>query len=186
MKYENAAKFKFVLEPRYFYFGWSKTPVIQGRPAVLKALVKARSFLPKGYNFKLWDLQRPLSVQLAMMASFTRRFRSQNPKMSKKEIYEMVRKFAAKPAKVVVRPDTHRNGGAVDLTIIDKNGEELYMGTDHDDLTGKAATDYFEKMKNPSAAAREAKKNRRLLRKVMLAAGFENYAPEWWHWSYDK
>jgi D-alanyl-D-alanine dipeptidase len=186
MKYENAAKYRFILEPRYFYFGWSKTPVIRGRPSVLSALVKARRLLPKGYNFKLWDLQRPLSVQLAMMASFARRFRSQHPNLSQKELYALVRKFAAKPAKIVTRPDTHRNGGAVDLTIVDPAGDELYMGTDHDDLTQKAATDYFEKLKHPDALAREAKKNRRLLSKVMLAAGFENYAREWWHWSYDK
>ena len=57
------------------------------------------------------------------------------------------------------------------------------MGTDHDDLTARAALDYFEKGRAKSVLDREAQKNRCLLARVMKKAGFENYAPEWWHWS---
>ena len=96
----------------------------------------------------------------------------------------MVFRFGARPIKTVTRLDTHRNGGSFDLTIISKQGDELYMGTDHDDLTEKAATDYFEKKKNMHAPEREARKNRKLLARVMRRAGFLNYASEWWHWSY--
>jgi D-alanyl-D-alanine dipeptidase len=86
----------------------------------------------------------------------------------------------------ITRLDTHRNGGSFDLTIVDKNGNELYMGTDHDDLTEKAITDFFETKKNLTLIEKEAKKNRRLLKRVLNEVGFKNYAAEWWHWSFDK
>ncbi len=186
MKFENADKYRFVLEPRYYYFGWAKSPLILGRPSVLKALDKARKSLPAGYNFKIWDLQRPRAVQLAMISSFRRRFRNEYPKATPSQIEKMVFTFAAKPLLKVIRPDTHRNGGAVDLTILNPAGEELFMGTDHDDLTPKAATNYFCNIKKPNALAALACKNRKLLINVLTKAGFENYAPEWWHWSYNK
>jgi zinc D-Ala-D-Ala dipeptidase len=147
--------------------------------------VRAQQNLPRGLRFKVWDMQRPLYVQLNMIESFRRRLKVAYPRAAKSKIDKMVDLFAAKPLpdKKIVRPDCHRNGGAVDLTLIDKRGNELYMGTDHDDLTPKAATDFFEKIKRPNAFELEARNNRRILNKAMLKAGWENYAPEWWHWS---
>ncbi len=186
MKFEDAKKYKFVLEPRYYYFGWTKQADIVGRPSFLKALAHARTFLPKGYNFKIWDLQRPLAVQIAMIKSFERRFKSQHPLWSTKKMTNMIYKYAAKPLpdKAVTRLDCHRNGGAVDITIVDKQGNELFMGTDHDDLTVKASSDYYELINFPTAIEREARNNRRLLRKVLEKNGFENIKSEWWHWSH--
>jgi D-alanyl-D-alanine dipeptidase len=186
MKLVDVKNFKFLAEPRYHFFGWAKSGKVLGQVSAVKALVKARKFLPKGYNFKIWDAQRPRAVQIAMINSFRRRFKITHPKLTVKKREELVFKFAAKPLKKVIKTDTHRRGGAFDLTIVDKNGNELYMGTDHDELTKKAAADYFEKKKKLTAAEKEAKKNRRLLKKAMLSAGFENYAPEWWHWSWKK
>lgn len=186
MRFIEVKKYKFVTEPRYYFYGWSKSPKVVVRPSALKALVKARKFLPKGFNFKIWDAQRPLSVQIAMLDSFRRRFRAQYLTLSKKQLGELVYKFGARPVRRVVRLDTHRNGGSFDLTIIDRHGTGLSMGTDHDDLTSVAATDFFEKKTRLTPREAEARKNRRLLKRVMVKAGFTNYAPEWWHWSYDK
>lgn len=198
MKFVDLAKHKFVIEPRYYFYGWSKSKKIMGQKKLTEALVRAREFLPAGYNFKIWDCERPLAVQLKMIENIRRRFCAKYPRKSKKEIEKLVFIFAAKPKLRVTRPDCHRNGGAVDLTIVDKHVRELYMGTDHDDLTARAALDYFEKLAPtgtptvPSGGAsgeaasvldREAQKNRRLLKKVLTRVGFENYAPEWWHWS---
>lgn len=71
----------------------------------------------------------------------------------------------------------------MDLTLVNAEGDELYMGTDHDDLTARAASDYFEYLASPSRLDREVRTNRRLLRSVMLAAAFMPYRYEWWHWS---
>ena len=186
IKLTDLARYKFVIDPRYYFCGWAKSPKILGRQATVRALVKARSYLPRGYNFKIWDGQRPYEVQLAMMSSIRRRIRLTHPGLSKKECEKMVLKFGGSVTKRMKRPDTHQNGGSFDLTLVDNRGNEMYMGTDHDDLTEKAATDYFEKKMKLSLFEKEAKKNRRLLKRIMEKAEFINYAPEWWHWSYEK
>lgn len=188
MKLINLAKYRFILEPRYYFYGWSKSPKILGRPSAVKALIKARSFLPKGYNFKIWDGKRSLKIQIAMLDSMWRRLRVMHPRFSHKKREELLFMFGGRrmPPKRIKELDTHRNAGAFDLTIVDQNGDELYMGTDHDDLTEKAALNYFEKRKQLMPLEKTAKKNRRLLKKVMTKAGFKIYEPEWWHWGFDK
>lgn len=186
MTFVKLAKYGFLLEPRYYFYGWSTSPDILARKSLADALVRARKLLPKGYNFKVWDCQRDRSVQLKMIDSFRRIFTFRNPNLKGTALQKAIDGFAAKPKRIVTRLDCHRNGGAVDLTIVDQNGEELWMGTDHDNLTEKAATDYFEKKKKLSVLDKEALKNRRLLKRVLLKAKFENIAWEWWHWSYDE
>jgi zinc D-Ala-D-Ala dipeptidase len=175
----------FVVEPRYYFNLWTRERRVLGRASAVKALFRAQKHLPKGFKFKVWDMQRPLYVQLKMIESFRRRLRIMYPHLTQSQLNKLITKFAAKPLpdKQVTRPDCHRNGGAVDLTIIDRHGRELYMGTDHDDLTDRAATDYFQMMDRPNMMDLAARKNRRLLIRVMKKAGWENYAPEWWHWS---
>ncbi|OGY92816.1 MAG: hypothetical protein A3B31_02930 [Candidatus Komeilibacteria bacterium RIFCSPLOWO2_01_FULL_53_11] len=184
MNYIDLAQHNLVIEPRYYCYGWSRSKKIVARPSLARALMRAKKFLPAGYTFKIWDCRRPRSVQLLMLASFRRRLKIMHPGLSSAELAKIVRRFGARPLKRVTRPDTHRNGGAVDLTIIDRSGRELYMGTDHDDLTDRAATDYFESKKKLSTLGREARKNRRLLKRVLTRAGLKNYAAEWWHWYY--
>lgn len=188
MKFVDVKKYKFIAEPRYYFYGWSKSPKILGRESVVKALAEAKNFLPKGYNFKIWDCQRSRKVQIEMLDSFRRRLRLMHPEMPVKKIVKLVKLFGGPmPPPVKVKSlDSHRNGGSFDLTIIDQQGNELYMGTDHDNLTPKAATAYFEKKKQLNLLEREAKKNRRTLKTAMTKAGFKNYAPEWWHWSFDR
>lgn len=121
-----------------------------------------------------------------MLNSFRKRLKLSHSQYSKKKIDELIWTFGAKPVKKVERLDVHRNGGSVDLIIINRQGDELYMGTEFDDLTEKAKTDFFEKKNNLTALEKESLKNRRLLIKTMGKTGFINYAPKWWHWSYEK
>jgi len=186
IRFVDVKKCGFVTEPRYYFYGWSKTPKIIGRESVVKALVRAKKLLPKGYNFKVWDCKRSYGIQELMIASFWKRLRLLYQSLSVKERKKLLLKFSGGLVNKVKRLDTHRNGGSFDLTVVDQQGAELYMGTDHDDLTEKAATDYFENKSQLSLSEKEAKKNRRLLKRVMGKAGFINYAAEWWHWSYDK
>jgi len=157
-----------------------------GRLSAVKALVRARKILPKGHNFKIWDCKRPYKVQELMMESFWKRLKLLYPNLTERERKKLLIKFSGGLLKKVDRLDTHRKGGSFDLTIIDKQGIELYMGTEHDDLTERAATNYYEKKSLSGLLSKEARKNRRLLKRVMKKAGFINYAAEWWHWSYNK
>lgn len=186
IKFVDVKKYGFITEPRYYFWGWSNFSKILARDSAVKALVKAKRFLPKGHNFKIWDVKRTYNIQAEMIKSFRRRLKLLHPKLSKAKLEKLVFKFSGGLGKSVKRLDTHRKGGSFDLTIIDKKCNELYMGTDHDDLTKKAATDYYENKLQLNSLEKQAKKNRRLLKRVMKKAGFVNYAAEWWHWSYDK
>jgi zinc D-Ala-D-Ala dipeptidase len=75
----------------------------------------------------------------------------------------------------------HTTGGAVDLTLMDKNGEPIEMGTEVNASPLKSDYATYTAAKNIS---KWAKKNRALLSEVMIEAGFVNYPTEWWHWSY--
>ncbi len=69
----------------------------------------------------------------------------------------------------------HCRGVAVDLTLTDKRGNDLYMGTGFDDFTAHshhANTDI----------SITAQQNRYLLLGIMTAAGWDNYRNEWWHY----
>jgi len=187
-KFVDVKKYGFVVEPRYFFYGWAKSPKILARKSLGKALIKAKKFLPKAWNFKIWDCQRPRQVNELMIKNFWKRIKYAHPKLSSKEIKKLVVRFGGSVPSPKIETEIwiHRNGGAVDLTIINKQGEELYMGTDFDNLTKKAAIDYFEKKKNLSILEREARKNRRILVRAMKKAGFGGYKYEWWHWWFDK
>ncbi len=73
----------------------------------------------------------------------------------------------------------HSRGLAVDLTIVDENGDELDMGTPFD-FFGKEAHQDF---KGHSA---EINKNRALLKSTMEKYGFKSIRTEWWHYSYQS
>jgi len=179
-------KYGFIVEPRYFFYGWKKSPQILTRESVAQQLKKAKKLLPRGYNFKIWDSQRTRETQILMLQSFYKRIKVNHSTWTSKKIWQEVFKFGAKPVKVVKLLGTHRLGGSLDMTIVDQNGEELYLGTDMDDLTGKAALDYYEKKKKLAGPEKIAKKNRRLLKNIMIKSGFRFVPHEWWHWSYDK
>ncbi|MBK8621429.1 MAG: M15 family metallopeptidase [Saprospiraceae bacterium] len=71
----------------------------------------------------------------------------------------------------------HSRGMAVDLTIVDKSGKELDMGTPFDYFGKEAHTDYIE-------LPDQVLKNRQLLKKIMEIHGFKGIRTEWWHYSY--
>lgn len=77
----------------------------------------------------------------------------------------------------VAHPDKgsrHNRGTTVDVTLVDKQGKELFMPTDFDDFTQKAHRNYTK-------LALEQSKNRALLEQVMAKHGFIGLPTEWWH-----
>lgn len=182
----DCAKYGFSIEPRYFFYGWSSSSRIMAQRGLVQALIRAKKSLPRGYNFKLWDCLRPRAVQLKMLGSFRWRIKFLYPNASAAERTKILFTFGARPLIHVTRPDTHRNGGAIDLTIVNADGDDLYMGTDHDDLTERANTDFFETKKTLTPLEKKAQKNRRLLIRSLTRGGLKNYPREWWHWYYEK
>lgn len=125
------------------------------RYKTLKALLVAQAKLKsKGYRFKLFDCYRPLSVQQKMWALVS------DPA------------YVADPAK----GSMHNRGGAVDLTLVDKSGNELDFGTPFDFFGEQASHSYTELPK-------DVLKNRTYLKKVMTESGFTLFPSEWWHYN---
>lgn len=123
-------------------------------------LVKAHNiFKEKGYRIKVWDAYRPLYFQ--------RKFYEVFP------YNNYVAKPPEKPITSGFRP-RHNNGMAVDVTLVDKDGNELEMPSDFDDFTEKARFSSKDMTK-------EARKNVDLLHEVMRSVGFVSHDEEWWH-----
>lgn len=126
------------------------------RPEAAKALIKAHKALQKkGYGLKMFDCYRPRPYQQRLWDKVP------NPD------------YVTPPAK----GSMHSRGAAVDLTVVDKQGKELDMGTPYDFFGKEAHTD------NTNLPAKVLT-NRRLLREALEDVGFKGIRTEWWHFSY--
>ncbi|HEY9800489.1 MAG TPA: M15 family metallopeptidase [Leptolyngbyaceae cyanobacterium] len=123
------------------------------RGEVAEKLSQVQQDLEKqGLGLKVYDCYRPLSVQKLMW-----------------QVRE-ARPYVANPA----RGSKHNRGAAVDITLVDRNGQELEMPTEFDNFTRRASITY-------AGASTEAKKNRALLGSAMKRRGFIPLSKEWWH-----
>ncbi|MDP0563107.1 MAG: D-alanyl-D-alanine dipeptidase [Candidatus Endonucleobacter sp. (ex Gigantidas childressi)] len=109
---------------------------------------------PLGLKVKIWDAYRPMAAQRQLFAH------TPNPS------------YVSDPETGV---NSHCRGIALDLTLIDKYGNELPMGTSFDDFRPLAHH-------GNSQISAEAQRNRLLLAGVMAIAGFEPVDSEWWHY----
>lgn len=127
------------------------------RYEVLKDLLKAQTdFKLAGYKIKIFDCYRPLSVQKLMW--------------EKVPVVGLV----ANPA----TGSRHNRGSAIDISLTDLQGNEIDMGTEHDDLSKKSRTFY-------QGFPDSIFQNRMLLRTVMEKHHFKGINSEWWHFSHD-
>ncbi len=125
------------------------------RLKTVKAIVKANAvFMKKGYKIKFFDCYRPLDIQKKMWKIVS------NPS------------YVADPSKGSI----HNRGGAVDIALVDSNGNELDMGTSFDHFGIEASHNYAQ-------LSKKIKANRKLLKKVMTQNGFNSFDSEWWHYN---
>jgi len=126
------------------------------RPDAAKALVNVAADLKKeGYGIVLFDCYRPRPVQ--------------------QKLWDIM------PNAAYVTPpergSMHNRGKAVDLSITDKKGNQLDMGTPYDFFGRPAHVDYRDHPK-------EILERRDLLKAIMEKNGFSGIRTEWWHFSY--
>ena len=148
------------------------------RPHFAKKIVEAQRLLRErhpNYSLLIYDAARPLSVQ----------------KRKRKAVEGTpLTAYVADGA----RGGRHNYGVAVDLTIIDSNGQILDMGAPFDHFGREAwiGTDknttlasykaYIEWQRKEGIISDEAARNRTLLLEIMDAVGLRPYAKEWWHY----
>ncbi len=73
------------------------------------------------------------------------------------------------------RGSPHSRGAALDLTLVDGNGDELEMGTAFDAFTPRSHH-------ADTSVSLEAQRNRLILLGLMTASGWDFYKNEWWHY----
>ena len=73
------------------------------------------------------------------------------------------------------RGSPHSRGIAIDLTLVDRDGEVLNMGTEFDDFTPLSHHGNLH-------VGIEIQRNRALLLGIMTSAGWDFYRNEWWHY----
>ncbi|MDD7019228.1 MAG: M15 family metallopeptidase [Hornefia butyriciproducens] len=157
------------------------------RREVHEMLQNAAAKLPEGYRFRIWDTWRPFALQEELFVSYSakiiKEFHLED--MSEEEQHSFIGKFVANPIPDRTLPPAHTTGGAVDLTLVGPDGEELEMGCGFDAFTDKTRAAFFETEEAAGLPDAELiRDNRRLLYHLMLEAGFTNLPSEWWHFEY--
>jgi len=103
--------------------------------------------------------------------------RDWNDTLKKSEFYPNVKKRNLFKSGYIASRSGHSRGSTVDLTIINgETGEPLDMGSPFDFFGEQSWLSYSE-------ISEEQKKNRQLLKTVMLKHGFRHYPKEWWHFT---
>jgi len=145
------------------------------RESVYSMLDKASSMLPAGYRFLIKEGYRPASIQQDSFNRIVERYKVNFPWMKSDELMKTVSEFVA-PLNVAGHP----TGGAIDVTLT-VNGKEAFMGTRFNDEPSETNNKTYLDSSNISKAEKEYRK---ILSETLSAAGFINYPPEWWHWSF--
>lgn len=152
------------------------------RKEVFAKLVEAQKLLPNGIRLRIWDTWRPLALQKELYRFYSQKIINDFHLacLPQQEQQKFIANFVSPPQTDEMCPPVHTTGGAVDVTLIDRDGNELPMGTAFDAFTPKTHTTYYEN--NPEDL--EIQKNRRLLYNCMTEVGFTNLPSEWWHYDY--
>ena len=122
---------------------------------VMKLKAASEELARQGLYLKIWDGFRPVSAQFKLWETCPDDTYVANPN---------------------VGYSNHSRGFAVDVTLVDSNGDELPMPTGFDDFSTRADRDYSEC--DPQSA-----ENAKLLEMVMEKHGFKGYWGEWWHFN---
>lgn len=159
------------------------------RQRVLDTLTKAQIYLQQyqaNWQIKIFDAYRPVAVQQYMVDyTFAQVVRSRNFKLlsptQEADIWQQVYQIWAPPSDNPATPPPHSTGGAVDVTLVDAQGNTVDMGSPIDELSARSHPDYYGK--STVEIERKYHQQRQLLHKVMIEAGFCRHTGEWWHFS---
>jgi D-alanyl-D-alanine dipeptidase len=125
------------------------------RPTTAERLVKAQRILrTQGYGLKIWDTYRPMAVQM--------------------ELWQKTHNddFVADPLEG--DGSLHTWGVAVDVTLVDSDGNEVAMPTGFDEFTPAAKLHY-------DGDDPVIKSHIKILHAAMQQGGFYGERNEWWH-----
>ncbi|MFW6146388.1 MAG: M15 family metallopeptidase [Planctomycetota bacterium] len=166
--------------------GWTDDPRVLVRSGVADALERAREALPVGHTFKVCDGWRPWALQQRCAERAEAAIRQGHSDWTDEQVDAHVQRMAPR-LRVVPRLDSHRYGGAVDLTLLGPDADELNMGVPVSHNTdSRADLLHYHLRDDLTAEQRTYRDNRTLLIRAMSIGGFDPYLAEFWHWGYKK
>lgn len=161
------------------------------RQGVLDALLEAQEYLQEthpGWRIQIFDAYRPVEIQQYMVDyTFGEVLRekgldaAQLSPQQKEEIWQQVYQIWAIPSDDPATPPPHSTGSAVDITLVNEEGETVEMGSEIDELSARSRPDYYTNATTPEKQGYHS--HRELLNTIMVKAGFERHPGEWWHFS---
>ncbi|MBO3274905.1 M15 family metallopeptidase [Pseudomonas schmalbachii] len=175
----------FLVWPAYHRLGIPNAlPECHARSEVFDRLLHAANLLPDGMRLVVLDAWRPFAVQQHLYDTLYDILKHHEPEADPAELTRRTREFVAPPSTRADAPSPHLTGGAVDVTLADRDGRWLNMGSLFDEATPRSYTRHYEAFEQPTKLQRRVRDHRRLLFNVMQAAGFSNLSSEWWHYDY--
>ena len=129
----------------------------------LKRAVESLKATKPGWQIVVLDALRPRSIQKILWSKV--KGTSQQP-------------YVANPGKGSI----HNFGFALDVTLLDREGKEVDMGTPFDSFTSLAQPIRENEFLTQGKLSEQQIKNRKILRSAMESAGFSQLAIEWWHY----
>lgn len=146
------------------------------REGVVERLVHAEGLLPEGLRLLVVEDYRPPPLQRRYFEEYAAELRAGRPDWSEEEVHTAASRYVSPPD---IAP--HSAGAAVDLTLVDGEGNELDLGTPMNASPEESDGACYTDAPNVSEAARG---NRAVLGAALSGAGLVNYPTEWWHWSF--
>ena len=162
------------------------------REGVVARLIKANEYLKSknsGYKIIVYDCYRPIEVQKYMfLLAFKKECMKEGINFSKNsielfpKILKKVEKFWAYPNYDMNSPPPHSTGAAIDISITDKSGNLVNMGSEIDEMDNTSIPDFYKDSQTKEGL--DFHNKRMILNEGMTKFGFSQHPNEWWHFSY--
>jgi zinc D-Ala-D-Ala dipeptidase len=146
------------------------------REGLAVRLERAATRLPGGLRLHVVEGYRTPAAQRAYFEAYRRTLLLLDPHLAPEEGRVLTSRFVAPPEVA-----GHPSGAAVDITLIDRHGRPLDMGTPIDATPEDSAGACY--LDSPVIDA-DVRARRRVLAACLEGEGLVNYPTEWWHWSY--
>lgn len=154
------------------------------RTTVYEKLVKAQILLPNNLRICLYEAYRSLQLQKMLFDNRYSKVAKLHPQWSHEQIFIETTRLVSPTVNVngTINIPPHSTGAAIDVYLIDEQGEALDMGLHPkdwmDDVDGTLSLTHNDTI------SKQAKHNRQIMNHVLQSVGFANYPTEFWHWSY--
>ncbi len=190
-----------ILEIRYFSTynfvgaridGYEEPTALLTRQAAQALRAVSDDVKAQGYRLKIYDAYRPQKA----VDHFVRWARDIADVQMKPYFYPDLDKKVLFPQEYICEKSGHTRGSTLDLTLFDMQTEkELDMGgtfdwfgpESHPDFCGNPDTGQYTGDNSKSPAGRsitaEQFQHRMVLRRAMMAHGFNPFPTEWWHFT---